>query len=215
MGGSNSNIAFSADRSGAEFTFGGVIRDWAFTRSGVENEVASLAIGMAIGLMLGVAFILWINRYNPPAWPLEEMVSWGHPHAFLISSHVAVPSGIGIALSVLSGNAGFLVGMAISASFLPPAVNCRLLWPVAAVIVATLDDRYLLGGFQMTVWRPTRRFRRQVIFWDQRAYSNSSKVEEEGGDEVGRRRSKTVSGQKQQSFISLAVKIYLSFFVLM
>ena len=36
---------------------------------------------------------------------------------------IAVPSGAGVALSVLGGNIGSLVGVAISASLLPPAVN--------------------------------------------------------------------------------------------
>lgn len=36
---------------------------------------------------------------------------------------VAIPSGAGVALSILGGNAGSLVGVAISASLLPPAVN--------------------------------------------------------------------------------------------
>ena len=50
---------------------------------------------------------------------------------------IAVPSGAGVALSVLSGNAGSLVGVAISASLLPPAVNCGLFWAVAAVAAIT------------------------------------------------------------------------------
>ena len=36
---------------------------------------------------------------------------------------IALPSGAGVALSVLGGNAGSLVGVAISASLLTPAVN--------------------------------------------------------------------------------------------
>ncbi len=36
---------------------------------------------------------------------------------------IAVPSGAGVALSVLGSNSGSLVGVAISASLLPPAVN--------------------------------------------------------------------------------------------
>jgi uncharacterized membrane protein len=36
---------------------------------------------------------------------------------------IALPSGAGVALSILGGNAGSLVGVAISASLLPPAVN--------------------------------------------------------------------------------------------
>ena len=50
---------------------------------------------------------------------------------------IAIPSGAGVALSLLGGNTGSLVGVAISASLLPPAVNAvssilttaqRLLW---------------------------------------------------------------------------------------
>lgn len=36
---------------------------------------------------------------------------------------VAVPSGMGVALSLLDQNVGGLVGVAISASLLPPAVG--------------------------------------------------------------------------------------------
>ena len=36
---------------------------------------------------------------------------------------IAIPSGAGVALSLLGGNTGSLVGVAISASLLPPAVN--------------------------------------------------------------------------------------------
>ena len=36
---------------------------------------------------------------------------------------IAIPSGAGVAIGILGGNAGSLVGVAISASLLPPAVN--------------------------------------------------------------------------------------------
>lgn len=36
---------------------------------------------------------------------------------------IALPSGAGVALSILGGNTGSLVGVAISASLLPPTVN--------------------------------------------------------------------------------------------
>jgi hypothetical protein len=41
-----------------------------------------------------------------------------------------------VALSVLGGNAGSLVGVAISASLLPPAVNAGLFWALALVLAA-------------------------------------------------------------------------------
>jgi hypothetical protein len=36
----------------------------------------------------------------------------------------ALPSGTGVALALLQGSAGPLIGVAISASLLPPTVNC-------------------------------------------------------------------------------------------
>ena len=46
---------------------------------------------------------------------------------------IAVPSGAGVALSILGGNIGSLVGVAISASLLPPAVNA------ASIVFVTLQ----------------------------------------------------------------------------
>ena len=43
--------------------------------------------------------------------------------SLLVGVFIAVPSGAGVALSLLGGNTGSLVGVAISASLLPPAVN--------------------------------------------------------------------------------------------
>ena len=56
---------------------------------------------------------------------------------------IAVPSGAGVALSVLGGNAGSLVGVAISASLLPPAVNAGLLWAMATILAAETDHTSL------------------------------------------------------------------------
>ncbi len=46
---------------------------------------------------------------------------------------IAIPSGVGIALSILGNNTSSLVGVAISASLLPPAVNCGLALAYAAM----------------------------------------------------------------------------------
>ena len=44
---------------------------------------------------------------------------------------------LGVALSVLGGNAGSLVGVAISASLLPPAVNAGLFWSLSLMLTVT------------------------------------------------------------------------------
>ncbi len=70
------------------------------------------------------------------------MLSRGKLRSLVVGVFVAVPSGAGVALSVLGGHVGSLVGVAISASLLPPAVNCGLFWAVAAVAP---DSDILLG----------------------------------------------------------------------
>lgn len=44
---------------------------------------------------------------------------------------IALPSGAGVAMSILGGNGASLVGVAISASLLPPTVNCVSIKPPA------------------------------------------------------------------------------------
>lgn len=50
----------------------------------------------------------------------------------LVGLVIATFSGAGVALSILSDNSSSLVGVAISAALLPPAVNTGLSWAVAA-----------------------------------------------------------------------------------
>lgn len=56
-------------------------------------------------------------------WPTNEMESRGYASSLIIGLLIAIPSGVGVALSVVSSNTGGLVGVAISASLFPPAVN--------------------------------------------------------------------------------------------
>lgn len=49
---------------------------------------------------------------------------------------IAIPSGMGVALSILGNNTASLVGVAISASLLPPAVNSGICWAHAILIKA-------------------------------------------------------------------------------
>ncbi len=71
---------------------------------------------------------------NVEKWPTDEMMARGKLKGMVVGAMIAVPSGAGVALSILAGNAGSLVGVAISASLLPPAVNC------ASPPVLTIDS---------------------------------------------------------------------------
>ena len=52
-----------------------------------------------------------------------EFLCRGLYHGLLVGVMIAIASGGGVALAVLGGNTASLVGTAISASLLPPAVN--------------------------------------------------------------------------------------------
>lgn len=69
---------------------------------------------------------------DPSAWPTEEMSSRGGRNTLLTGIIIGIFSGGGVALSAVSDNAASLVGVAISASLLPPLVNAGLAWAVAA-----------------------------------------------------------------------------------
>ena len=55
--------------------------------------------------------------------PTKEMQSRGELKSLWIGILIALPSGAAVAVSILSGNQASLVGVAISASLLPPCVN--------------------------------------------------------------------------------------------
>ena len=56
----------------------------------------------------------------------------------VVGVFIAVPSGVGVALAVLGGNQAGGVGVAISASLLPPAVNTGLLFAMS--LISSLTD---------------------------------------------------------------------------
>ena len=53
-------------------------------------------------------------------WPTNEMSQRGEAMGLVTGIAVAIPSGCGVALSILGNNTSSLVGVAISASLLPP-----------------------------------------------------------------------------------------------
>lgn len=83
--------------------------------------------GIIVGV-LGTPFSL-ISRGNIwPGWPTDEMVNRGDPYNLILGFLIALPSGVGVALAISGRNTSSLVGVAISASLLPPCVNSGLLW---------------------------------------------------------------------------------------
>ncbi|CAK1544982.1 unnamed protein product [Leptosia nina] len=114
-------------------TFGTIIADRSLVRSGFE----SLIMGMLVSLLFGFIFGLILGTTEMPwgygDWPTEEMKARGNVRSLWMGVLWALTSGTGVALALLQGSAGPLIGIAISASLLPPVVNCGLFWALACI----------------------------------------------------------------------------------
>ena len=86
--------------------FGVVVGDSKLRNLGIINELISLVICVLSGFVMGLVVCPWIETYGVPQWPTQEMVGRGQLRSLWVGVLVAVPSGAGVALSVLGGNAG-------------------------------------------------------------------------------------------------------------
>ncbi|CAG5136723.1 unnamed protein product, partial [Candidula unifasciata] len=123
------------------FVFGTVIKNMELLKVGVVTEMKGLTLCILVGFISGFipaglesAGMSWRST---DSWPTIEMSSRGSIRALPVGVLIAVPSGAGVALSILGGKVGSLVGVAISASLLPPAVNAGLLWANAIIVGIT------------------------------------------------------------------------------
>ena len=132
--------------------FGTVIQDKPLRNYGVKIETLSLVICILMGFSLGLLYSPMVDSYGLDQWPTTEMTSRGRPRNLVVGILIAIPSGAGIALSVLGGNSGSLVGVAISASLLPPAVNAGCLWALAIVSALRNPNEVIIGwSFNQTL----------------------------------------------------------------
>ena len=115
--------------------FGFVIGDVQLRNHGIQHEIISLGICILIGFVSGLLFCcVEVENYYQASldkWPTPEMMSRGNGRSLIIGIAIALPSGAGVALSILGENIGSLVGVAISASLLPPAINAGMFWSIA------------------------------------------------------------------------------------
>ncbi|XP_076441357.1 uncharacterized protein LOC143280550 [Babylonia areolata] len=128
-------------------TFGTVIKNNALRNLGIRSELIGLGIclicGFVCGLVMAALEASSLHWRNSEEWPTTEMSSRGVLRGLVVGMMIALPSGAGVALSVLGGNIGSLVGVAISASLLPPAVNAGMLW-ASAVFAAVWTPELLM-----------------------------------------------------------------------
>lgn len=140
-------------------TFGTIINDWKLMRLGLATELLSLLLCVFIGYIIGICCI-FIG--TDQLWPTDEMRTRGLVDGLAVGLAIAVPSGVGVALSVLGNNTSSLVGVAISASLLPPAVNCGLAFAYATLGIydpegvthgsySTSHDYVSMGGISLSL----------------------------------------------------------------
>ncbi|XP_077285250.1 uncharacterized protein LOC143910590 [Arctopsyche grandis] len=121
-------------------TFGTAIRDRQLFKMGVVHELCGLFLALFIGFLFGLIVCTIDESYGQGNWPTEEILSRCDVRSLWVGVLIAVPSGAAVAISVLSDNTASLVGVAISASLLPPAVNAGLLWGMSLIHLVYLDD---------------------------------------------------------------------------
>lgn len=108
------------------FTFGVTLKEKNMAKLGLFNEVLSLLICVVVGAIVGFVYALLSQNSNN--WPTPQMSSRGTVSGLADGAFIAAASGVGVALSVLGDYLSTVVGVAISASLLPPAVNAGMLF---------------------------------------------------------------------------------------
>mmetsp|Transcript_37720 Transcript_37720/g.91634 ORF Transcript_37720/g.91634 Transcript_37720/m.91634 type:complete len:763 (+) Transcript_37720:42-2330(+) len=133
-------------------TFGSRVFDWKLARASAAVEVGALLIAVLTGAVVGFASAF--SQYADD-WPTEEMSSRGDVGGLITGIAIAIPSGMGVALSILGNNTSSLVGVAISASLLPPAVNAGICWAHAILIragaVSNDEDFITIGAISFAL----------------------------------------------------------------
>ncbi|XP_063828269.1 uncharacterized protein LOC135077643 [Ostrinia nubilalis] len=127
-------------------TLGTAVRDRSLQHMGLLHEILGLFLALVMGFIFGLTICAVDDRYGVGEWPTEEMTSRCEIRSLWLGVLVAIPSGAGVALAVLSEYTASLVGVAISASLLPPAVNAGLLWSMALVHLVFAEDETRFSG---------------------------------------------------------------------
>ena len=115
----------------------------------IAVDVCRLLLCVVVGFLAGI-IVGGADRADNWGWPTEQMTSRGQPEALAVGLLIALPSGVGVALSKADdGYAGGLVGVAISASLLPPAVNAGICWGLAPFSALEAKELGIMGGYSL------------------------------------------------------------------
>jgi uncharacterized hydrophobic protein (TIGR00271 family) len=127
-------------------SFGVLIQDRRLVTTGIKNEALGIAIAVIMGLIMGAVLIPFTLIPGWPwPWPTAEMLARASLWLLALGIVVAAASGAGVALAATRGDIGSLVGVAIAASLMPPAVNAGMsvIYAAVAFIQANIAMFYL------------------------------------------------------------------------
>lgn len=117
-------------------TFGYRIADYALAKVGIINEIIMAATAYGTGCIIGLV----IGPVGPSlGWPTEEMLLRGSLNNYAISPLVSASAGAALGVSVTAGGVNGMIGVALSASLLPPIINSGILTTYAA-IYSTVEE---------------------------------------------------------------------------
>ncbi|XP_058058095.1 uncharacterized protein LOC131209122 [Anopheles bellator] len=124
--------------------FGTVIKERSLQLLGLKNELIGIMLTVTVGFIFGLIVCSIDDRYGVGEGITHEMLARCETHSLLVGIAIALPSGAAVAIAILGENIGSLVGVAISASLLPPAVNSGLLWALSCLyfLFGSEESRY-------------------------------------------------------------------------
>jgi uncharacterized hydrophobic protein (TIGR00271 family) len=101
------------------------IHDYKMFRIALTTEIISLVACIITGVLVAACMLPFDISET---WPTDEMYGRGTMANLWLGFPIAFFSGLGVAVGLLDEQTSSLVGVAISASLLPPAVNCGMVW---------------------------------------------------------------------------------------
>ncbi|XP_022236009.1 uncharacterized protein LOC111083657, partial [Limulus polyphemus] len=104
-------------------TFGMWIEDTHLRNMGIINECIALSTCVFWGFLFGLISGNFADKWATEGWPTEAMTSKSEWRSLWVGLLTALPTGAGVALSLLAGHSRGLVGVAIAAALLGPSVN--------------------------------------------------------------------------------------------
>ncbi len=139
---------------------GYVVNDKALFLKGTKNELIALVLSFAVGAILGAIIPPMMDFLYPGTIPLMQVVTTDMNAGNLteitrragfsaLDVGIAIFSGGAVAVSITKGDMSTLVGVAISAALMPPAVNVGMMLMLGAVNGSILGIQIGLGSLAL------------------------------------------------------------------